>query len=234
MKQLLKLLIFQSLLFCQENFVFNQFLNTYKFKIFSSKKQVGFINLKISSCSVQDENKNLNDSIFVAELESYTDIPILFFIGETYNYEVEYYDNNFVPKRSKIVTKDKKNEHITTMQTEKFSEDKYRCLFKKENKKVLTKETYFSQPIITAGNAIPLVTTLWNFEKERTKKFYFIDKDKLEIKEMKLEYLGETKDGLFKIKLILPYFAAKFVLYLDKDKNIKFAEGLGLEIYAVE
>ncbi|GEM_PF-1938423 len=219
--------------FEQDNFLkYQKFFREYKFKIYRSKKEVGFINVKISSC-IYSESETCKRN-FVAEIESYTDIPILFFIGETYNYEIENYDDNFVPLNSKIVTKEKKSEYITTMQTEKFFKNKYKCVFRKENKKIKIKETSFSPPIITAGNAIPLVTILWNFEKEKNKKFYFIDKDKLEIKEMKFEYLGEIKDEFYKIKLLLPYFGARFVIYLDKNKDIKYAEGLGLRICAVE
>ncbi len=234
MKQFLKLLVFQSLLFSQDYQFFEKFFGFYKFKIYSSKKEIGFINLKISSCTVHEENKEFTLPVFVSEIESYTDIPILFFIGETYNNEIEYYDSNFIPLNSKIITKDKKDEFVTIMRTDVLNKSEYKCILKKEKRKVIIKEINFSPPIITAGNAIPLITTLWDFEKEKSKKFYFIDKDKFDIKEMNLEYLGETQDGLFKIKLTLPYFGARFIIYLDKNKQIKYAEGLGLKIYAVE
>jgi len=233
MKQFLGLLIFHSLLFCQQNFIFDQFLREYKFKIFLSKKEVGFINIKISSFTSQNSSDNTSTLLyFFAEIESYTDIPILFFIGGTYNYETEVYDENFVPLSSKIETKEKDNKFVTMMNTELIEGQKYKCKIRKEKKKVKLKELNFSSPILTAGNAIPLVSLLWDFEKEKFKKFYFIDKDGLEIREVKLEFLGKTKDGFYKIKIFIPYIMAKFIVFLDGQKNIKFAEGMGLEIYS--
>jgi len=87
---------------------------------------------------------------------------------------------------------------------------------------------------LTPGNIIPSVTTLWDFRNKKEIEFSFIDKDRLKIDILKLYFVEETKNGLCKIKVILPYFKAKFIIYLDKDKNIKYAEGLGLKIYTVE
>jgi hypothetical protein len=110
----------------------------------------------------------------------------------------------------------------------------YRCYFVKKNKRIKEKEVIFSPPILTPGNIIPLVTTLWDFENQKEIEFNFIDKDRLKTDVIKLYFLGQSEDGLYKIKIVLPYFKAKFIIYLDKEKNIKYAEGLGLKIYSVE
>jgi hypothetical protein len=108
MKQFLKYLIlqiiflFNTLLLAQEleqeNFLkYQRFFKEYKFKIYSAHKEVGYVNIKISSFSQISDN-------FCSEIESYMDIPILFFIGNTENYEIEHYDFNFIPIKSSLIT----------------------------------------------------------------------------------------------------------------------------------
>ena len=237
MKQFLKYLIlqiiflFNTLLLAQEleqeNFLkYQRFFKEYKFKIYSAHKEVGYVNIKISSFSQISDN-------FCSEIESYMDIPILFFIGNTENYEIEHYDFNFIPIKSSLITFEGKKEIITSMDVVKEEKD-YRCYFVKKNKRIKEKEVIFNPPILTPGNIIPLVTTLWDFENQKEIEFNFIDKDRLKIDVIKLYFLGQSANGLYKIKIVLPYFKAKFIIYLDREKNIKYAEGLGLKIYSVE
>lgn len=225
MKQILKLLIFQ-LFFCflcfSESYDYSKFLSTFKFKIFSDRKEVGFINIKISSTT----------SGYKSEVESYTDIPILFFIGGTYNSEIEIYDKNFTPISSEITTKQKNKQIFTSIVISSSETSEYICKFLKiKDKKEKHKYIKFKLPIITAGNVIPYVTINWDFEKENKIVYQVLDKDRFELINLKLSYLG--KEGRFyKIKASLPNYFTTFLIYLDEDKNIKYAEGLGLKIYA--
>lgn len=240
MKQILKLFIFQ--IFFLSNITYSQeidsfddvihkyamFLREYKFKIYSSKKEVGYVHIKISSISTTESSQEF----FRGEIESFADIPILFFIGNTENYEVEYYDKNFIPIRSSFIYIDGRKENITSTYVIKKEDNLFGCSIIKKGKKIKEIKFDFFPPVLTPGNIIPLVTTLWNFEIQKNINFKFIDKDNLKLGDLKLEYLGETKEGFYKIKAILPYFKLKFIIYLDKEKNIKYATGLGLKIYA--
>lgn len=239
-KHFIKLLIFQSFLvqvfsqegvdyFCSNMVKYEKFLKEYKFKIYSSKKEVGYVNIKISSGIVYN-----NDEVFFSEIESYADIPILFFIGNTENYEVEYYNENFLPKRSTFISLEGKRQYVTTTSIEEIEENKFKCNIVKKGKSYKERQFEFSPPILTPGNIIPLVSTIWDFKEQKEISFKFIDKDMLKLGDLKLEYLGETENGFYKIKAILPYLKVKFLIYLDKDKNIKYAKGLGLKIYSLD
>ncbi|MFN3550837.1 MAG: hypothetical protein ACK4WJ_03410 [Endomicrobiia bacterium] len=240
MKQILKLFVFQLIflsqtIFSQEINVYDntiykyeKFLKEYKFKIYSSKKEVGYINIKISSIPVVENSQEL----FRSEIESFADIPILFFIGNTENYEIEFYDKNFTPIRSSFISIENKKEYVTSTYINKKDENLFECYITKKGKTLKEKKFDFSPPILTPGNIIPLVTTLWDFKNQRSINFKFIDKDILKLGDLRLEYLGDTENGFYKIKAVLPYFKLKFIIYLDKDKNIQYATGLGLKIYA--
>mgnify|MGYP001773077236 CR=1 FL=1 len=223
-KHIIKFLIFQLffILYCfSQEYNFDEFLRNYEFKIFSGEKEVGFINIKISSTSEG----------YQAEVNSYTDIPILFFLGGTNNKEIERYDKNLNPLDSLIVTMRKNNEFFTSVIISSSETGEYFCKFiRKRGQKEKLKEIKISFPIITAGNVIPFVNTDWDFEKEPKKIYNILDKDRFEVVKLKLNYLGED-DNFYKIKATLPSYLASFIIYLDKNKNIKYAEGLGLKVY---
>ncbi len=226
MKQILKLLIFQ-LIFCfflfSDNYDYSGFLNSFEFEILSNKKKVGFISIHISSTSFG----------YQAEVKSYTDIPILFFISGTYNSEIEQYDENFTPINSEITTEQKNKKFFTSViiSSSNSGEYAYICVRMKDGKEKVRYIKFNNLPIITAGNVIPYVITHWDFEKENKKFYKVLDKDKFELINLKLTYLG--KEGRFyKIKASLPSYLATFLIYLDENKKIKYAEGFGLKIYS--
>ncbi|MEN3013468.1 MAG: hypothetical protein ABDH23_02490 [Endomicrobiia bacterium] len=227
-KQTIKLFIFQMFFYFIYGENFEKFFKTYSFVIFSGEKEVGFINVSISSF-VSSENVKI-----YSEIDSYADIPILFFMGKTKNYEIEEYNfNDLTPLNSMMLTIiEGKKEIITVMENKLIKNDVYECKITKKEKKTKEKKFEFKYPILTAGNAIPLVSTLWDFEKINECEFNFIDKEKMKIEKIKLYYLGREKSNhLHKIKLVLPYLVTFFV-YLDDNKNIVYAEGIGLKIKA--
>lgn len=239
MKQILKLFIFQIFFLSngfsqgvQEDFYnkYNRFFREYKFRIYSSRKEVGYVNIKISSLTTQ----SYDEGFFRSEVESFADIPILFFIGNTENYEVEYYDKDFIPTKSSFISLEGKKEYITSTYVEKKEGNIFECYITKKGKKTKERKFEFIPPVLTPGNIIPVVTTLWDFKTQKSVSFKFIDKDLLKLGDLKLEYLGDTEDGFYKIKAVLPYFKLKFTIYLDNEKNIRYATGLGLKIYAVD
>lgn len=239
MKQIIKLLIFELIFlkFCfsdnldiSKEIDYSKFLREYNFSIFLGNKEIGFINIRISSFV---NNEETGDFMFYSEINSYTEAPVLFFLGNTKTYEIEQYDNNFLPLNSTLITLENDKEDTTTItEIRNLDEEFYECIFKKVKKRSRIKKVKFKPPILTAGNAIPLVSTLWDFESKREIEFNFIDKENLNIDTIKFLYDGKTNQGLTRIRVILPYFNVRFNVYLDKDKNIVYAEGLGLRIFA--
>lgn len=239
MKQIIKLLIFELIFlkFCFSNDFksfdetnYDKFLREYNFSIFFGNREVGYVNIRISSFVINSET---GDVKLYSEINSYTEIPILFFLGNTKNYEIEEYDRNFTPLNSTLITlENEQEETTTTTEVKPLNDDYYECIFKKIKRNSRTKKIKFKPPVLTAGNAIPLVSTLWDFEQVKEMEFYFLDKERFVLDKMKFSYEGKLDNGLNKIRLTLPYFKIKFTIYVDEDKNIVYAEGLGLRIYS--
>ncbi|MCS7227363.1 MAG: hypothetical protein NZ839_00170 [Endomicrobia bacterium] len=200
---------------------YERFLGKYKFKMFLGKKDVGFIHIEISS---------ITNNRYVSRVESYTDIPLLFFTPKTKIVEEEYYNNDFYPIYSNMESESNGKKSYTSTILEGSE-----CSIEKKNKKHKMKKLVLSEKIvITPGNVIPLVTELWNFPREQELKFKYIDKDKLSIEELKLRYIGTTNDGNYKIVATIGSNMTKFNIFLDKYKRIIYAEGLGMKIQTEE
>ncbi|MCX7941350.1 MAG: hypothetical protein N2555_06230 [Endomicrobia bacterium] len=203
---------------------YDKFLKEYRFKIYAGKKFAGFINLKISSTT---------DGGYVSTVDGKTEIPILFFLGDTETSEVEHYNNVFLPVKSTLVTLKGDTQVVTITEMLSNENNCYRYSMVKKGKKYKEVElTLANEYILTAGNAIPVVSTTWNFYVVQSATFTLIDKQFLKTSKIKFNYLGKTEAGEHKVEVILPYVGTKFFIYLDNEKNIKYAEGMGLKIYA--
>lgn len=204
---------------------YEPFLKNYHFKIYARNKQVGYVTLTLSS-STDMESK------FIAEIESYIDIPLLFFSAGSKTHELEYFNDDFLPIRSTLVTMKDDSEVISTVDTFLIDSSNGGCKFKlvKKNKKLKEVELNSDNIVLTVGNGIPVVSTIWNYEIDKTIKFKFVDKQFLKLTTIIFEYHGKTKEGFHRVELKLPHIASKFNIYLDDEKNIVYAEGMGLKI----
>lgn len=198
----------------------------YRFRMFAVGREVGFVSLKLSSSTVHEWK-------YMAEIESYTDVPIFLISAKTKAHEIEFYDADFTPLRSTLVTLTKDSNIISTVDTYLVtSSDPNIKSYVVRKKTKRSKEVYLTSDgiILTAGNAIPVVSSVWDFKKEKSITFKFIDKQFLRLNTLTFEYKGKTEDGINKIELRLSYPGAKFLIYVDDEKNIKSAEGMGLTI----
>lgn len=223
-KQLLWIIFvlnFYSYCFSEEKTVnFDRFLKIYRYKMFFNKKEVGYIVLEISSTSTGG---------YQSKVESYTDIPILFFSPKSKSVEVEEYDNNFIPINS--VLNAVFNEKNVEIKMEQKRQGVY-FIEKIEDRKKKSRQFEINEMVITPGNVIPIVSTYWDFKQNRSIKLRFIDKNKLSIEELSLKYDGRTTDGYHKISVSLSSYIGRYNIYLDDDKNIIYAEGMGLKVYS--
>lgn len=209
-------------IFCQqtefqkENY---KYLKSYKFRMLFNNKESGYIRLEISTSSVYG---------YISRVESYTDIPILFFVPKTKSVEVETYDENFVPVVSTLTCSTLRKEiYVYT----NLVEGKYVLNKVESNNKKVSKILHIvSTPVITAGNVIPVVSTIWDFEHQKMLKLKFVDKNKLSMEELRLQYSGRSSDGYHKIYAALTSYIGRFTIYIDDDKNIVYAEGLGMKV----
>lgn len=209
-------------IFCQQTEFQKEsykYLKSYKFRMFFNNKEAGYIRLEISTSSVYG---------YISTIESYTDIPILFFVPKTKSVEVETYDENFIPVVSTLTcyTLRKEIYVYTNLVDGKYVLNKVES----NNKKVSKILQIVSTPVITAGNVIPVVSAIWDFEHQKVLKLKFVDKNKLSIEELRLQYSGRSSEGYHKIYATLTSYIGRFVIYIDDDKNIVYAEGLGIKV----
>ncbi|MCX7957298.1 MAG: hypothetical protein N2643_05375 [Endomicrobia bacterium] len=205
---------------------YSDFLKQYHFRIYSFDQEVGYIKINISTCN--------NSGVFCSNVESYTETPILSFLGGNKVEEIEFYDNEFMPLKSSVLTTNSLNnkKSITEMNIVLDENNNYICKISKNvNNKLKSKNLEINLPILTAGNVIPIVLTTWDFDKEKNIEYKFIDKNKLEIKNLKLSYIGK-QNGYHKIKANLASFGANFNIYLNDNMDIIYAEGIGLKVYS--
>ena len=170
------------------------------------------------------------DNSYYTLIVSDTDLPFWFFSGKSKTYEYEFYDKDFLPIESYFyLSGANENFEIIT----KKSSNVYTIVWKSSKGRTKEKTLPAQTNILTAGNLRNIVMS-FDLEKKESKKFFLLDKFKLEFKQVTISSSGKkhsiNNKDVYRLNIDLNFFG-KFSFYIDENYNIVYGEGMGIKVY---